>query len=232
MELIYILLSAVTGVVLTIIYYRFKLSKTVTKSEQGSNSDIDTLNVKIETLKEKLNDQIQTHLNEKSVIIRNSENEIRRKEDEFKSLLNEQIFKQLNEKNDIIRNGENEIRKKEDEFKSQEKLIREDAIKRSKSVMLGKMWEQIVPYYRPDDFKFIPSDARFLGSPVDFIIFNGSSESDINEVIFLEIKTSKSRLNSQQVKLKKLIDSLKSKEVRWETINIPIEIDKSDDIKE
>jgi predicted Holliday junction resolvase-like endonuclease len=99
----------------------------------------------------------------------------------------------------------------------------------SKSVMLGKMWEQIVPHYRPTDFTFIPSDARFLGSPVDFVIFKGASEGEIEEVVFLEIKTSKSRMNSQQVKMKKIIDSLsKDSKVRWETINIPIEMDKSD----
>jgi predicted Holliday junction resolvase-like endonuclease len=119
-------------------------------------------------------------------------------------------MKRLNEKESLLREREDIIREKELEFKSQEKSIREDAIKRSKSVMLGKMWEQIVPHYRPSDFTFIPSDARFLGSPIDFIVFKGSSESEIEEVIFLEIKTSKSRLNSQQVKLKKLIDSLKS----------------------
>jgi len=94
------------------------------------------------------------------------------------------------------------------------------------------MWEQIVPHYRPTDFTFVPSDARFLGSPIDFIVFKGASETDIEEVVFLEIKTAKSRLNSQQVKLKKLITSLKSEFVRWETINIPIDIDKSDDINE
>jgi predicted Holliday junction resolvase-like endonuclease len=120
--------------------------------------------------------------------------------------------------------------KLKNEFKEQEKNIREDSVKRSKSVMLGKMWEQIVPHYRPDDFNFIPSDARFLGSPVDFVIFKGSSETNIEEVVFLEIKTSKSRLSSQQTKLKKIIDSLKSDKVRWQTINIPIEMEKSDDM--
>ncbi len=148
------------------------------------------------------------------------------------SQLNEQRQSFLNEKESLIRERENIIKLKEEEFKNSEKLIREDAIKRSKSVMLGKMWEQIVPHYRPTDFTFVPTDARFLGSPIDFIIFKGASEGEIEEVVFLEIKTSKSRMNSQQVKLKKVIDSLgKNSKVRWETINIPIELDKSDDIE-
>jgi predicted Holliday junction resolvase-like endonuclease len=122
------------------------------------------------------------------------------------------------------------LRAKDEDIKIREKEIREDAIKRSKSVMLGKMWEQIVPHYRPTDFTFIPSDARFLGSPIDFVIFKGASEGEIEEVVFLEIKTAKSRMNSQQVKLKKVIDSLgKDSKVKWVTINIPIELDKSDE---
>jgi predicted Holliday junction resolvase-like endonuclease len=147
----------------------------------------------------------------------------------LKSQLGEQRQQHINEKERLIKEREDILLKQEQEFKNSEKLIREDAIKRSKSVMLGKMWEQIVPHYRPTDFTFIPSDARFLGSPVDFVIFKGASEGEIEEVVFLEIKTSKSRMNSQQVKMKKIIDSLsKDSKVRWETINIPIEMDKSD----
>lgn len=164
---------------------------------------------------------------ESSAINDAKNNELSSKINELTSQISEQKQIFINEKEKLIRDNEDIIRNKELEFKEEEKRIREDAIKKSKSVMLGKMWEQIVPHYRPTDFTFTPSDARFIGAPVDFIIFEGSSESDIKEVIFLEIKTSKSRLNSQQSKLKKLIDSLNSKLVRWETINIPTDMDKS-----
>lgn len=146
--------------------------------------------------------------------------------------LSEQKNAFQNEKETILRESSDQMKQKEADLKSQEKKIREESIKKSKSVMLGKMWEQIVPHYRPTDFTFTPSDARFLGSPVDFVIFDGASESDIEGVIFLEIKTATSKLSSQQTKLKKLIDSLNSEKVRWETINIPIELDKSEDITE
>src|ERR1035437_7025794 len=106
------------------------------------------------------------------------------------------------EKMDLLKSNcllekEKALLEKEEDFKSREKEMRADSVKKSKSVMLGKMWEQIVPHYRPKDFTFTPSDARFLGSPIDFIVFEGSAETDIQEVIFLEIKTAKSRLNHQ-----------------------------------
>jgi predicted Holliday junction resolvase-like endonuclease len=146
------------------------------------------------------------------------------------SQISEQKQAFINEKQSLLKEKEDMLRAKDEDIKIREKEIREDAIKRSKSVMLGKMWEQIVPHYRPTDFTFIPSDARFLGSPIDFVIFKGASEGEIEEVVFLEIKTAKSRMNSQQVKLKKVIDSLgKDSKVKWVTINIPIELDKSDE---
>lgn len=146
------------------------------------------------------------------------------------SQISEQKQAFINEKQSLLKEKEDMLRAKDEDIKVREKEIREDAIKRSKSVMLGKMWEQIVPHYRPTDFTFVPSDARFLGSPIDFVIFKGASEGEIEEVVFLEIKTAKSRMNSQQTKLKKVIDSLgKDSKVKWVTINIPIELDKSDE---
>jgi predicted Holliday junction resolvase-like endonuclease len=52
-----------------------------------------------------------------------------------------------------------------------EKEIRKDAIDKSQSVTMGKMTEHIVPYL--PGFRFNPSDARFIGSPIDFVVFDG-----------------------------------------------------------
>lgn len=170
-------------------------------------------------------------LKKKEISVRNDEI-LYKKIETLTAQLSEQNEKFINERQSLIKSNDEILREKENDFKLREKEIREDAIKRSKSVMLGKMWEQIVPHYRPTDFTFIPSDARFLGSPIDFIVFKGASEGEIEEIIFLEIKTAKSRMNSQQVKLKKVIDSLgKESKVKWKTINIPIEIEKSDEIE-
>ncbi len=49
--------------------------------------------------------------------------------------------------------------------------IRENAVQRSLAVTAGKVHEQLVPYL--PEFGFNPKDARFLGSPVDLIVFDG-----------------------------------------------------------
>ncbi len=100
-------------------------------------------------------------------------------------------------------------------IQSAEKYMRHDAIKRSKRTLLGKLWEQVSPYL--PKFPFKPSDMKFLGSPIDFIIFDGASENDIKEVIFLEVKSGDSTLSTQERKLKKAIEEGR---VSWRLFNV------------
>ena len=95
------------------------------------------------------------------------------------------------------------------------KYMRYDAIKRSKRTLLGKLWEQVSPYI--PKFPFRPSDMKFLGSPIDFIIFDGASENDIKQVIFLEVKSGDGKLTTQERKLKKAIEDGK---VSWRLFNV------------
>lgn len=87
-----------------------------------------------------------------------------------------------------------------------EKRIRHDAIKRSGDVLKGKITEHLVPFF--PDFPYNPKEARFLGTPVDLIIFNGLSDNKVKEVVFIEIKTGKSaNLTTRERSLKQCIES-------------------------
>ena len=79
------------------------------------------------------------------------------------------------------------------------KAEREDAIKRSRSVLTGQFSEQLAPYF--PDFPYSPTECKFLGKPVDFIVFKGADANDINEVIFLEVKSGNAKLNKQEKNL-------------------------------
>lgn len=92
---------------------------------------------------------------------------------------------------------------------------RREAIEKSKAVVLGKVSEQLAPYL--PGFKYNPKDVRFIGSPVDFIVFDGLDEGNPREVVFLEVKTGKSRLSERERAVKKLVEE---KKVRWETITV------------
>ncbi|MBI2667091.1 hypothetical protein HYX13_05770 [Candidatus Woesearchaeota archaeon] len=104
----------------------------------------------------------------------------------------------------------------EHQWKDQLPEIREQAIQRSRSVLAGQFSEQLAPYL--PDFPFSPSEARFLGKPTDFLIFRGMDQKQIEEVIFVEVKSGKSGLNTAEKSLK---ETIMQKKVRWMEYRIP-----------
>jgi predicted Holliday junction resolvase-like endonuclease len=87
---------------------------------------------------------------------------------------------------------------------------RTDALKRSRAVLSGQISEQLAPYF--PNFPFLPSEIRFIGKPIDFIVFEGLDQKEIKKIIFVEVKTSKSTLNKTEYSLKKAIEQ---KSVEW-----------------
>ncbi len=84
------------------------------------------------------------------------------------------------------------------------KKIRQDAIKRSKAVIGGQVVEQVAPFL--PNFPCNPSDARFIGKPVDFIAFSGISDSDcVDEILLIEVKTGQSNLNAREKEVKRAV---------------------------
>ncbi len=91
-----------------------------------------------------------------------------------------------------------------------EQQIRQDAIQRSQSVIVGKVTEHIVPYL--PDFIYNPKDARFIGSPIDLIIFDGLNDGEIRKIIFAEVKTGKSSLSGRERQIR---DAIMERRVDW-----------------
>ena len=89
-------------------------------------------------------------------------------------------------------------------------------LKQSRAVIGGLVSEQIAPLL--PDFPFDPGDCRFIGKPVDFIVFRGMNKQEISEVIFLEIKSGVSKnLNQQE---KRLMETIKAGRVRWVQLDV------------
>jgi len=90
-------------------------------------------------------------------------------------------------------------------LKRKEKDLRQDAVRRSQSVTKGKVAEQIAPFL--PGFKYDPRDCRFLGSPVDFVVFEGMTAGHLNHVIFVEIKCGKyARLTQREREVRDILD--------------------------
>ena len=99
--------------------------------------------------------------------------------------------------------------------------LREEAIEKSRQVLGGQFSEQLAPYL--PDFKYSPTEVRFVGKPIDFIVFKGMDNKDIKEVIFVEVKSGKSNLSTTERRLR---ETIKEKKVSWEEYRIPEEITK------
>lgn len=96
-----------------------------------------------------------------------------------------------------------------------EERIRREVLERSRAVLKGRIGEQLAPLLPM--FKHEPADARFIGSPVDYVVFDGYKDGDPRGIIFIDIKTGKTAsLSPIERKLKRVVEEGK---VQWETIH-------------
>jgi hypothetical protein len=85
-------------------------------------------------------------------------------------------------------------------------------------VVVGKVTEHIAPYF--PEFRYNPRDARFLGSPVDLVVFDGLDAGSVKQVVFVEIKSGTGSLSQRE---KQVRDAVTRGSVKWEEIRATIE---------
>lgn len=83
------------------------------------------------------------------------------------------------------------------------KQIRRGAISGSQAAVAGRIFERVAPYL--PGFGYSPRDVRFLGDPVDFVVFDGLSEGNLRNVVFVEVKTGEGDLNGNERMVKAAI---------------------------
>jgi predicted Holliday junction resolvase-like endonuclease len=93
--------------------------------------------------------------------------------------------------------------------------IRANAVTRSLAVTAGKVHEQLIPYL--PSFPYNPKDVRFLGSPVDLVVFDGLAEGQVRRIVFVEVKTGSSGLT---VRERSVRDVIRSREVEWAELRV------------
>jgi len=109
--------------------------------------------------------------------------------------------------------------------------IRKDSVNRSRSTLKGKISEQMAPLL--PEFPFLSADARFIGSPVDFVVFDGytkakDEKSDTVSVVLVEVKKGKGKLSREESLIKKAVGEGR---VSWKTIVLADEPDGDGGVK-
>ncbi|WP_425916404.1 Holliday junction resolvase-like protein [Acinetobacter sp. TSRC1-2] len=110
------------------------------------------------------------------------------------------------------------------ELEHQQALIhaQKRSVNTSRAVLKGKMAEQMAPIM--PEFQYLPSDAKFLGDPVDYVVFDGYTDlrdgegraEDI-EVVLIDIKSGGARLTKGQ---QAIAQAISDGRVRFETVRI------------
>lgn len=112
------------------------------------------------------------------------------------------------------------------EIKEKQHQVIKDARKKSvdtsRNVIRGQIAEKFAPMI--NGFEYSPSDARFLGDPIDYVVFNGYSKlrdngegADNLEVIIVEVKSGRAHVRKEQRAIENAINAGR---VRFETIRI------------
>ncbi|NIO36223.1 hypothetical protein GTO27_00805 [Candidatus Bathyarchaeota archaeon] len=92
-----------------------------------------------------------------------------------------------------------------------EKDFRQDALAKSRAVLKGALAEQLAPFFK--EFGFNPSDARFIGDPVDYVIFDGYTQVRERKadkpitVVLADVKTGQSTLTYEQRRIRRGIEA-------------------------
>ena len=107
----------------------------------------------------------------------------------------------------------------------EEEKIRQDAIKRSTATIIGRVGEHLAPLIIFSNYGINPKDIRFIGTPIDFIVFKGLSDGKPEKIIFMEVKSGKSMtLTDKERKVRELVEAGK---VEWKLIHLPTEIERT-----
>jgi len=100
---------------------------------------------------------------------------------------------------------------KDQEWRDKLPKLREESVKKSREVLTGHFSEQLAPYM--PDFPYSPTECKFLGKPIDLVVFKGLDSKEPEEIIFVEIKSGESKLTTTERKIRDLI---KDKKVSWD----------------
>lgn len=104
------------------------------------------------------------------------------------------------------------------------------SLQQQRSTLKGKIGEQMAPLLPEFTEKFEPADARFIGTPVDYVIFknmhtwNGGQRLPV-EIVFVDVKTGRSNPSPVQNAIR---DAVPGNRVSFDILRPSIESQKDD----
>jgi len=98
-----------------------------------------------------------------------------------------------------------------DDWRGQEAdLLMAASERHSRAVVRGQITEQVTPLL--EGFGWDPADARFLGKPVDYVVFDGYNEvrtgdrDRLRQIVFVDVKTGRAALSKVERRVKACVE--------------------------
>lgn len=198
--ILFVIVGMVVGIAVVFVFMQSRVSKKAELLYQQKKSELENQVAESRRLADTLYDQRKNEL----------EADIERRKTE----LNESIRNQVNSEFEtwkaefVVQHGS------EVEERIKAEVTR--SVNSSRSALKGKINEQIAPLFPEFASKYVAADARFIGSPIDFIVFKnlhtlsaGAEEQKPVEIVFVEVKTGKSSMNRNERAVKTAVENLR-----------------------
>ena len=116
------------------------------------------------------------------------------------------LTEELNEQNQ-------EIKDRLDALKKLKISVDKTSEARAISTGLGKVMQNVLPYYKDFDSQVSLADCRFIAAQLDIIVFDGASNNHIKNITFMDAKTGAAKLEKNQRQIR---DAVNDGKVRLE----------------
>jgi predicted Holliday junction resolvase-like endonuclease len=113
------------------------------------------------------------------------------------------------------------ISSKELEWQENLLRLRGDIANRQRVGIKGKVTETFAPFLQ--GFPFNASECKFIGDPIDYIVFEGLDEREIKGIHLVEVKSDTSKLSKHQKQIKNIIDNFDSDKISFHTFDFKTE---------
>ncbi len=114
-----------------------------------------------------------------------------------------------------IQRGKNE---KEIEWQENLGRIRREIADKQRAGIKGKLSEVFAPFL--EGFPFKASECKFIGDPIDYLVFEGLDDRDVKGVHLVEVKSGSAKLSKHQKQIKDVIDELNSGKVTFREFRV------------
>ncbi len=93
---------------------------------------------------------------------------------------------------------------KERQWKERVEKLRLQIADKQRAGIKGRVTEMFAPYLQ--GFPYKASECKFIGDPIDYVVFEGLDQRQITGVHFVDVKADSSELKPHQRQIKEIID--------------------------